>query len=146
MKRKKKKTAPWKLFLKKFWNLSAWLLEVLVILSLFLHNYADAAFITVVLIINSVTVYLQDKRALHAVDALKKQLRISVNTLRDGHWKNLPARELVPGDVIRLRTGDFVPADVTLTEGNITVNQASLTGESTDISKKEKDAVFWVLW
>ncbi len=136
------KTPLWKMFFLKFWNISAWMLESIIILSLFLRNYSDAAVVAVFLIVNSVIVFMQDRKASDAVALLKKKLSIQVHVLRDGNWRTIPARELVPGDVIRLRRGDFVPADLELVEGRITVNQSSLTGESGNVSKKEKDGIY----
>jgi len=137
-----KKIPPWKLFLKKFWNLSAWMLESIIILSLIIRNYSDAAVVSCFLLTNAIIVFIQDYKASDAVKLLRKKLSVSVHVLRDSEWKTIPARELVPGDVIRLQTGDFIPADLKLTEGSITVNQASLTGESGGIIKKKGDDIY----
>ncbi|MCD7935990.1 MAG: plasma-membrane proton-efflux P-type ATPase [Tannerellaceae bacterium] len=137
-----KKRSPWKLFLKKFWNLSAWMLEGIILISLIIQNYSDAAVVGCFLLANSIITFLQDYKASDAAELLKQKLSISVQVLRDNEWKTIPARELVPGDVARLRTGDFVPADLKLIEGSITVDQSSLTGESGGIKKNKGDDLY----
>ncbi|MCD8177205.1 MAG: plasma-membrane proton-efflux P-type ATPase [Tannerellaceae bacterium] len=137
-----KKIPLWKLFLKKFWNLSAWMLESIIILSLITHNYSDAAVVSCFLLVNSIITFVQDYKASDAEQLLRNKLSISVQVLRDGSWKTIPARELVPGDIMRLRTGDFVSADLQLIEGSITIDQSSLTGESGDIEKNKGDDLY----
>lgn len=84
------------LFAKKFWGLTAWLLEVIIGLSWFLHKAADAYTVLGLLIFNAVIGFAQEHNAANAVDALKKKLQINVKLLRDGAWNTLAARELLP--------------------------------------------------
>jgi len=132
-----KKASPLLLLLKKFWGLTAWMLELIIILSWFLHRPSDAYIVLGLLIFNAAVGFVQENNAANAVDALKQKLQVNVKLLRDGDWKTLAARELVPGDIIRIRVGDFVPADVKITDGEISVNQSALTGESLEIDKKQ---------
>ena len=83
-----------------------------IVLSWFLQRYADLYIVTGLLLFNAVLGFLEEHRASRAVEALKEKLRVNARVLRNGDWKIAPARELVPGDVLRLRQGDFVPADV----------------------------------
>ena len=98
-------------FASKFWNLTSWMLEIIIVLSLFLQRYADVYIVAGLLVFNAVLGFMEEQRASNAVEALKEKLLVNARALRDGNWKLVPARELVPGDVIRVRSGDFVPAD-----------------------------------
>src|SRR5262249_2495628 len=86
--------------------------------------------------------FLQEQRASAAVAALRRQLHVSARVLRDSIWDELPARELVPGDIVRVRTGDFVPADVQLLAGELHVDQSALTGESQEQQKTTNDFLY----
>jgi len=137
-----KKANPVLLFLKKFWGLSAWMLELIIILSWFLHKHSDAYIVLGLLLFNAIIGFIQEYNAANAVEALKKKLQINVKLLRDGAWKTLAARELVPGDIIRIRKGDFVPADVKIIQGEISIDQSALTGESLEIEKKTEEVIY----
>ena len=130
-----KKTHPFLLVAKKFWGLTAWMLEFIIVLSLILRKYPDAVIVAVLLVTNAVVSLLEERKAAGAVEALKEELRISARTLRDGVWTTVPAREIVPGDVVRLRAGDIVPADVEVVVGSLAADQSALTGESLAVEK-----------
>jgi H+-transporting ATPase len=118
-------------FLKYFIGPIPWMIEAAVILSAILGHWPDFVVILILLFANAVIGFWQEHQAGQAIDALKKQLAINARVLRDGVWSDPPARELVPGDVIRLRRGDIVPADARLLNGDpIEVDQSALTGES----------------
>ncbi|MEO8764277.1 MAG: plasma-membrane proton-efflux P-type ATPase [Ginsengibacter sp.] len=134
-----RKTNPLLGFLSKFWGLTAWMLELIVILSWFLHKRSDTYIVVGLLLFNAIIGFAQEHNAAKAVEALKKKLQINVRLLRDSVWKTVPARELVPGDIIRMRAGDFVPADIKIIQGEIKIDQSSLTGESAEIEKKENE-------
>jgi H+-transporting ATPase len=104
---------------KKFWGLSAWMIELIVILSIFLHKYADVWVALSLLVGNAVLSFFQEQRASTAVTLLRSKLQITARVLRERAWLALPARELVAGDVVRVRSGDFVPADIQLFEGDL---------------------------
>lgn len=137
-----KKANPYLNFAKKFWGLTAWMLEAVIVLSIILDKWLDMYVIIALLILNAVLGFFQEQRASKAVEALKKQLQINARTLRDGKWKIVHSRELVPGDVVRIRAGDFVPADLKLIDGQIEVDQSALTGESLTVSKAKSDMLF----
>jgi len=129
-------------FAKKFWGLTAWMLEIIIILSWFLQRYADVYVVAGLLVLNAVLSFVEEQRASSVVESLKEKLRVSARVLRDGTWKVIPAKEIVPGDVVRLRSGDFVPADVKLVAGYLEVDQSALTGESLTVAKKPDDSVY----
>jgi H+-transporting ATPase len=137
-----KKVKSWLLFVKRFWGLSAWLLEIIIVLSLFLQRYADVVIIFGLLVLNAVLGFAEERRASKATDALKEKLRINARVLREGVWRVLPAREIVPDDVVRIRPGDFVPADVKIVEGQLDVDQSALTGESFNVEKNPGNLLY----
>lgn len=128
-------------FLRKFWGLTSWMLEIIIVLSWFLQRYADLYIVTGLLVFNAVLSFLEEQRASSAVEALKEKLRVNARVLRDGNWKLVPARELVPDDVIRVRSGDFVPADVRI-QGQVSVDQSALTGESRIVEKMPNNLLY----
>lgn len=128
-------------FLSKFWGLSAWMLELIMVLSAVLHKYSDLAVVSALLIVNAVLSFAQERRAAGVVDTLRKRLQVSARVRRDASWQVIPARELVPGDILRVRPGDIVPADTKLLSGELSVDQSALTGESKDAGKAPGDAL-----
>jgi plasma-membrane proton-efflux P-type ATPase len=122
-------------FLRKFWGISAWMLELIMILSAALGKYSDLVVVSALLIINAVLSFLQERRAAGVVEALRRRLQVSARVLRDSTWQVVAARELVPGDIVRVRPGDIIPADVKLLTEALTVDQSALTGESKDADK-----------
>jgi len=137
-----KKTNRLFLFLKKFWGLTAWMLELIIVLSWFLHKEFDSYIVAGLLVFNAIIGFVQEQNAARAVDTLKNQLHVNTKVLRDGTWRIIPARELVPGDIIRVRIGDFVPADVKIFQGDIRVDQSALTGESIEARKGSTEIIF----
>ena len=135
------KAHPLKQFLLKFWGVSAWMLELIIVVSAVLGNYPDLAVVGVLLVMNAVLGFLQERRAEGVVQALQKQLQVSARVLRDSAWSVIPARELVPGDILRIRGGDIVPADIKLLTGTLSVDQSALTGESKDVAITEGGVV-----
>lgn len=123
-------------FMKKFWGLTAWMLETIIAISWLLHRYADLAIVAGLLVLNALISFFEEQKASGAVAALRKNLQVNTRVLRDGTWKAISARELVPGDIVRLRPGDFVPADVKIVTGELAVDQSALTGESMTMEKK----------
>jgi H+-transporting ATPase len=129
-------------FAKKFWSPIPWMLEITIVLTWLLGNYIATIIVFGLLIFNSIVSFAQEEKANSALDFLKQKLRITARVKRDGKWIMIPARELVPGDVVRARAGDFVPADVEVAEGNVEVDQSALTGESLTVEKNIKDVLF----
>ena len=128
-------------FLGKFWGLSAWMLEIIMLLSVVLGHYSDLAIVGALLVVNAVLGFAQERRAAGVMEALRRRLQVSARVLRDASWQVVPARELVPGDIVRVRTGDIVPADVKLLKGTLSVDQSALTGESKDVDKTDGEVL-----
>jgi H+-transporting ATPase len=137
-----KKANPLTTFAKRFWGLTAWMLEIIIIISWLLHRYPDMYIVAGLLVFNSVLGFAEEQRASNAVEALKKKLQVSARVLRDGSWKVVTARELVPGDIVRSRSGDFVPADIKIATGELEVDQSVLTGESVSQEKKIEEILY----
>ena len=124
------KSNPWLAFAGKFWGLTAWMLEAIIVLSWLLKKYEDVGIVSALLVINALLSFAQESRASRVVDELRQRLQVNARVLRGGAWGVLPARELVPGDIVRLRAGDFVPADAKVSAGDVALDQSALTGES----------------
>ena len=138
-----KKRNPILKFLTYFWGPIPWMIEAAVILSAVARHWPDFGIIFLLLVANSVVGFWEEHQAGNAIAALRAKLAINARARRDGKWVTPPARELVPGDVIRLRLGDIVPADARLLEGDpIQVDESALTGESLPATRKSGEAVF----
>jgi H+-transporting ATPase len=119
-----------------FWAPIPWMIEVALILSLVLKDWTDAAVIGALLAMNGLVAFAEEHQAANAIEALKQRLATVARVLRDGEWQSVPARELVPGDVIRVRLGDVAAADARLLgEASLQVDQSALTGESLPVSR-----------
>jgi H+-transporting ATPase len=130
------------LLVKHFWGLTAFMLEFTIIVSFFLHKYVDVYLISGLMIFNGVVGFLQERKAAKTVKALKSSLQVMVRVLRGGKWGEVSGKQLVPGDVIRIRTGDFITADAKLVSGTGSADQSALTGESAWINKQEGNVVY----
>ncbi len=138
-----KKTNSFLKFLTYFWGPIPWMIEAAVILSAVARHWPDFAIILLLLLANAVVGFWEERQAGSAIEALKAKLAIKARVKRDGKWTTPAARELVPGDVIRLRLGDIVPADARLLDGDpVEVDQSALTGESLPAERKSGEAVF----
>ena len=130
-------------FLTYFWGPIPWMIEIAVILSGAVGHWADFAVILVLLISNAAVGFTEERQAGDAIEALKAKLAITARVKRDGQWVTPAARDLVPGDVIRLRLGDIVPADARLLDGDpVEVDQSALTGESLPATRDPGEAVY----
>ena len=130
-------------FLTYFWGPIPWMIEVAVILSAIDRHWPDFGIILLLLLANAVVGFWEEHQAGNAIAALKATLAIKARVKRDGKWINPEARELVPGDVIRVRLGDIVPADARLLDGDpVEVDQSALTGESLPATRKSGEAIF----
>jgi len=138
-----KKTNPFLKFLTYFWGPIPWMIEAAVILSGVVRHWLDFFIILLLLVSNAVVGFWEEHQAGDAIAALKAKLAIKAKVKRDGKWITPAARELVPGDVIRVRLGDIVPADARLLQGDpVEVDQSALTGESLPATRKCGEAVF----
>ena len=119
------------------------MIEVAVILSGVVRHWPDFFIILLLLVSNAVVGFWEEHQAGNAIAALKAKLAVKAKVKRDGKWTDPAAREVVPGDVIRLRLGDIVPADARLLAGDpVEVDQSALTGESLPAERKPGEAVF----
>jgi H+-transporting ATPase len=138
-----KKASPLLKLLTYFWGPIPWMIEAAVILSGVLRHWPDFLIILVLLLANAAVGFWEEHQAGKAIDALKAQLAVKCRVIRDGKWVTPPSGELVPGDVIRLRLGDIVPADARLLAGDpVEVDQSALTGESLPVTVGPGGAVF----
>ncbi len=138
-----KKDNPFLKFLTYFWGPIPWMIEAAVILSAVVRHWPDFFIILLLLVSNAVVGFWEERQAGDAIAALKAKLALKAKVKRDGKWTDPAAREVVPGDVIRLGLGDIVPADARLLAGDpVEVDQSALTGESLPVEHKPGDAVF----
>lgn len=124
---------PFRSALEKFWAPVPWMLEAAIILELALGKYVEAPIIALLLVFNAALGLFQESHAQATLAALKSKLALNASVRRDGAWKTIPAAELVPGDLVKLSLGGVVAADVTLTSGEVLLDQSMLTGESVPI-------------
>lgn len=126
-----------------FWGPIPWMIEVAALLSAVVRHWADFSIIVVMLLLNAGVGFWQEFKADTAIAALKQRLALRARVLRDGRWRDMAARALVPGDVVLIRLGNIVPADVRLVEGNyLSVDQSALTGESLPVEKKVGEVAY----
>ena len=138
-----KTTHPLFKFLGYLWGPIPWMIEAAAILSLVVRHWVDLVIIVVLLLFNAVVGFWQEYQAGNAVAALKKKLALRSRVRREGAWQMIDAKELVPGDIIRVRAGDIIPADVKLIDGDyLSVDQSALTGESLPVNHEKGGVVF----
>lgn len=138
-----KRPNPLLTFLGYFWAPIPWMIEVALLLSLAARHWADAVIIGVLLLLNGLVAFVEEHQAASAIAALKKGLAASARVLRDGSWVTVEVRELVPGDVVRVRLGDVVPADLrVLDDAAVQVDQSALTGESLAVTRSHGQTLF----
>lgn len=138
-----KSVNPLRKFLSYFWGPIPWMIEAAVILSAVAGSWLDFGIILLLLLANASVGFWEEHQAGDIIAALKATLAVKARVLRSGGWVTPPAKKLVPGDVIRLRLGDIVPADARLLEGDsVEVDQSALTGESLPVTRNSGDAVF----
>ena len=133
----------WHRVFRRFWGPIPWMIEVAAILSAAVQKWEDFAIIFLMLLVNAGLDFFQEHRALNALKALKQRLANEVIVLRDSTFRNIPSRELVSGDIIKLRIGNIVPADVQLMQGEyLLIDQSALTGESLPVSKNAGELAY----
>jgi H+-transporting ATPase len=138
-----KKVSALKQFFSHFWGPIPWMIEAAVLLSGIVGDWIDFSIIMVLLVANGIVGFWEEFEAGNAVAALKAQLALKALAKRDGKWTKIPARELVPGDIILLKIGNVLPADARLLEGDsVEVDQAALTGESLPVTRQSGDEVY----
>ncbi len=129
---------------RRFWGPIPWMIEIAAILAATVRHWEEFWIIVAMLLVNAVVDFYQESKALNAIAVLKKKLARSATVLRDGKWREIPAREVVPGDIIKIKIGDIVPADCKLIGGGefLLVDQSALTGESLPVHKKPGDDLY----
>jgi len=138
-----KEESIWHRILRRFWGPIPWMIEIAAILSAVVQKWEDFIIIIVMLLVNAGLDFFQEFRALNALDALKQRLTKEISVRRSGEFKQIPVRELVPGDIIKLRIGNVIPADVQLMDGDyLSVDQSVLTGESMPVDKEQGDVAY----
>jgi Ca2+-transporting ATPase len=131
-----KRISPIQIFFSQFQNFLVFVLFVAMIISLIVDERIDALVIGIILILNAILGFIQEYKAERAIQALKKMACLQATVLRDGKEQKIAARNLVPGDIIIIETGEKIPADARLIESiNLQTQEAALTGESTPIRK-----------
>ena len=138
-----KKRHPLLEFLSHFWGPIPWMIEAAALLSALVQHWADLIIILVLLLANAIVGFWEEFQAGNAIAALKANLALKARVKRNGTWSEVLARELVPGDLVRLRLGDIVPADALLLDGDaVEVDQSALTGESLPVSRNTGESVY----
>jgi H+-transporting ATPase len=118
------------------------MLEAALILEVFLGKVAEPAVIAAWLAFSAILGGAQERRAQSALDLLRSRLQVNARVRRAGNWRLLAARDLVPGDQIRVRMGDVVPADCTIDDGTLEVDQSALTGESAVVQRSKGETIY----
>ena len=135
-----KKHGPVKRFLLQFHNALIYVLLVAAVITALLQEWVDSAVIFGVTIVNALIGFIQEGKAEKSLDSIKSMLAPKATVLRDGKKKKIDAQELVPGDVVILKSGDKVPADLRLFEASdLQIDEAALTGESVPVDKKTNE-------
>jgi H+-transporting ATPase len=125
-----------------FWGPIPWMIEVALVLTAVVHRWADFVIIMVLLLVNGAVGFWEEHQAGNAIAALKEQLALTARVRRDRRWQTLPARLLVPGDLVHVELGQIVPADGRLVSGSCEVDQSALTGESLPVEKQADDELY----
>jgi len=130
------RVSPWAILLEQFKNVLIVILLLATALSAFLGHGVEAIAITVIVLFAVILGFIQEYRAERAIEALREMAAPTATVIREKHEIRIPARDLVPGDVVLLATGDRVPADARLLEAiNLQTIEAALTGESAPVEK-----------
>ncbi len=141
-----KKHPWWKRLLEQFNNMLIYVLLAAAIVTALMDHWIDTSVILAVVILNAIIGFIQEGKAEKALEGISKMLSLEAVVKRDGEKKTVEAENLVPGDIIFLKSGDKVPADVRLLKvKDLQVEESPLTGESTAVDKKtepvDKDAI-----
>ena len=138
-----KRVHPFLKFLGYFWGPIPWMIEIAAVLSALIKHWEDLIIISILLLVNAIVGFWQENKADNAIEMLKKKLALKARVLRDGKWISIPSRELIPGDIVRVRLGDVVPADIKLFNGDyLLVDESALTGESLPVEKHTGDIAY----
>ena len=126
-----------------FWGPIPWMIEIAAVLSGVLRHWDDLTIILVMLFVNAGVGFWQEFEADNAIELLKQRLALKARVRRDGQWKDVEAKLVVPGDAVLVKLGNIVPADIRLVDGAyLSVDQSALTGESLPVDKKAGDDAY----
>lgn len=129
------------MFFKHFHDLLIYILIAAAVVTAMLGHWVDTGVILGVVLINAIIGFIQEGKAEQAIEGIRKMLSLHAHVRRGGRWVTIEADSLVPGDLVRLRSGDRVPADVRFIETvNLRIEESALTGESVP-SEKNSDPV-----
>ena len=134
----------WHRIFRRFWGPIPWMIETAAILAAAVKHWEEFYIILIMLFVNAFLDFYQESKALSAIKVLKKKLAKRATVLREGKWIEIPAKELVPGDIIKVKIGDIIPADIKIAKVSdyALVDQSALTGESLPVHKKVDDVAF----
>lgn len=127
---------------KRLWGPIPWMLEIALVFEVLLGKVSEPLLIGVWLLFSAGVGGVQERRAQRVLDLLRSRLRVTASARRNGQWRTVPARELVPGDEIHVGPGDLIPADCTVVEGTVEVDQSALTGESAPVTRSAGEVVY----
>lgn len=128
--------------LSRMWGPTPWLLEAAMLFEFLLGKRTQAFFVFALLLFSAIDGEIQEQRAQKAVGTLHRQLTVTARVLRDQQWQSRAATGLVPNDIVHVRAGDIVPADLAIISGTVEMNEAALTGESKTILKKPGNTLY----
>ncbi len=128
-------------FLSWFWGPIPWFLEIAVLICIIIGDWLDGIMLVAILLCNVIIGFYNEHDSQKALELLKHKLTIKTKLMRDGNWITKDSRELMPGDLILMGLGDVVPADAKIISGNISADQAAITGESMPVTLKESDVL-----
>lgn len=137
-----KKKNPLLDFLRRYWGPMPWLLELAMALSFALKHEVEGIIIFLLLTVNAIIGFMHSRGSQKAVELLKQRLAIKAKVLRNGSWITEDAGGIVPGDMLVVKLGDIVPADAKIVSGDLSIDEAALTGESLPVEKERADVVY----
>ena len=141
---KEEKESALKRFFKRFWGPIPWMIEIAAVLAISVRHWEEFYIIITMLIVNGFLDFYQESKALDAIKALKEKIAKKALVLREGKWLEIEAKELTLGDIVKVKIGEIVPADIKIAQLSdyALVDQSSLTGESLPVEKKENEVVY----
>ncbi len=138
-----KHISPLKRFLTFLWGPIPWMIEIAAVLSAVVRHWEDFVIIFFMLALNAVVGFWEEFKADNEIEALKKNLALHTRVLRDSKWSEVEAKTLVSGDIVMVKLGNVIPADLKLVEGDyLSIDQSALTGESLPVDKKKNDVAY----
>jgi H+-transporting ATPase len=138
-----KRISPLMRFLTFLWGPIPWMIEIAAVLSALVRHWEDFIIILFMLALNAIVGFWEEFKADNEIEALKKNLALHSRVLRDGKWSEVEAKTLVAGDIVMVKLGNVIPADLKLVDGDyLSIDQAALTGESLPVDKKKNDVAY----